>query len=227
MGRRGPSLGTRELPLTPQRIETFLEVLRSSGGVWSAACQAASPGAKGKRACYTTFRNLRRQDRAFDEACTQIIEQCADDLEAELIRRAVSGDENFVFQKGEQVFMADGTPAVHCRKSDALLLAALRAARPGRFGEKKDIRITHQKAGSHWEITAEDFTFLSHEEKQQLGGIIATVQAGRNDTKALTHQPGKTVDVPVVEMEAEFEEVKVLATPSGEDTADVFPPWED
>ena len=220
MGERGPAQGTKRLEMTPERIETFLTVLRSSGGVWSAACQAASPHSEGRRRCYTSFKKLRLRDREFDEACTQIIEQCADDLEAELIRRAVSGDENFVFQKGEQVFMADGTPAVHCRKSDALLLAALKAARPERFGDKKTVDVHHHKAsGSHWEITAQDFKLLSTDQKRALADIVSTVQAG---TRALEHKPGVTLDVPVVEVEPVAVEVVAEEVVTGEAEKD-FP----
>ena len=202
--------------MTEARISKFLTVLRSTGS-WGAACEATAPEGSGPRKCYSSWRKLRQTDRQFSEDCADIIEANSESLIKALIERGRDGIDTPVFYGGKQIFNSDGTPKTVKRYSDPLLLAALKAAFPERFGERKDVHLHHHKAAdSTWEISTEDFTFLSEGEKGQLSAIIATIQDGR---ARLTHQPGKTLDVPVIEREAVA--VEVVA----EESAETFPAW--
>lgn len=209
MGKRGPKPGNKLVPMTEARVDKFLTVLRSTGS-WGAACEATAPEGAGPRKCYSSWRKLKLTDRQFAEDVADIIEANSESLIKSLIERGRDGIDTEVFYAGKPVLNPDGTAKTIKKYSDPLLLAALKAAFPERFGERKDVHLHHHKAAdSNWEISAEDFTFLSAEEKRQLGGIIATVQAGR--TKALTHQPGKTVEIPVVEVEQTGEGTELVA----------------
>lgn len=222
MGKRGPKPGTKLVPMTEARKDKFLSVLRSSGS-WGAACEVTAPEGAGPRKCYSSWRKLRQTDRQFSEDCNDIIEANSESLIKALIERGRDGVDVEVFYGGRQIFNEDGTPKTIKKYSDPLLLAALRAAFPERFGERKDVHLHHHKSGdSNWEISSEDFKFLSDQEKVNLSAIIATVQAGRT---ALTHQPraagqaGVTLEVAVVDVEPVA--VEVVAA----DDAEAFPAW--
>jgi len=110
-----------QAPLTAKRKQAFLEALRACG-VATRAAKLASPDASGSG--IQTFRDERRRDPEFASAWDEAIEQHAGDLEAELYRRAVVGDQvPIVSPKGEVV----GWRSV---RSDKLLLEAVRAHVP-------------------------------------------------------------------------------------------------
>lgn len=73
-----------------------------------------------------------RADPAFSQAWDEALEEAADRLEAEAIRRAVEGVEEPVYQGGQLV----GTRTVY---SDMLLGKLLGANRPAKFRERYDV----------------------------------------------------------------------------------------
>ena len=144
-----------------------------------------------------------------------IVEANAESLIRSLIERGRDGVDVEIFYGGKQVFNADGTAKTVKKYSDPLLLAALRAAFPERFGDSKRVDIHHHKADSNWEISADDLKHLSEDQKVALSDILETVSSA----KALTYQPGTELPaLPVVDAEA----VEVVAQVVEVET---FPPW--
>ena len=228
VGARGPAKGTKLVPMTEARVDKFLTVLRSTGS-WGAACEATAPKGSGPRKCYSSWRKLRLTSRQFAEDCADIQEANAESLIRSLIERGRDGIDVEIFYAGKQVFNSDGTPKTIKKYSDPLLLAALKAAFPERFGDSKRVDIHHHKADSHWNISADDLKYLSEDQKVNLSDILETVSAGV-DAKALTHQPGETLegvasapDAPVAQV-VEAVAVEVV-NEVAEEVAETFPPW--
>ena len=71
----------------------------------------------------TTVRTLRKNDPAFDEAMQEAADEFRESIEREVLRRAVFGVDEPVFQGGEEV----GTKRVY---SDALLMMAMKKFDP-------------------------------------------------------------------------------------------------
>ncbi len=184
-----------------------MAALRESGGVWSAACRVASPHSTNENhpPCYSSFKNLARRDPELGAAVEEILTQCRDDVEAEIHRRGQVGYEDNVYQKGEQVFNRDGTPATVKRFSDNLLLARARALMPEKYNEKKQVQHSGTIAHSagHLQITSQDLIALNSEQRTALTGILKTIQGARREddaVPALTYEPAEVLD-------ADFEEV--------------------
>jgi len=227
MGARGPAKGSVAAPMTQERIALFLRVYRESGANFTAAAAAACPHGKDGTAkpCYSTFVNLRKSNIEFAAACDEILEQVRDDIEAEIDRRGRVGWLDPIVQKGEHVTDADGKPMFIRRFDSKLLLARAKALMPDKYGDKKDIQITHHKgAGGSMVVEGADIKALSIEQRAALADIMGTIGAARDGVKAITHQPGKVLEVPVVEREAVL--VEVVKDPD-EKTAEQFPPWTD
>lgn len=105
---------------------TFLDVLARTGIV-TTAVQAVGV------ARMTAYRW--REDPEFAKAWDDALEQAADRMEAEAIRRAVEGVEEPIYQGGQLV----GTRIVY---SDSLLGKLLGANRPAKFRERHDVHTT-------------------------------------------------------------------------------------
>ena len=174
MGMRGPAKDSKRLETTQLRRDTFLAALKSSGGVFSAACRAASPHSSPNTKsppCYSTFRRCIQVDPDFAIAVQEIMDQVRDDIEGEIFRRGQVGWETNGYQKSEQVFNRDGTPATVRRFSDALLLARAKATMPEKYGEKRTVEhkgTIHHAPGGHWTITSQDLAAFSPRQRENL-----------------------------------------------------------
>lgn len=224
MGARGPSKGSVGQPVTQKRIDLFLAVYRESGANFTAAAAAACPGAKegNRKPCFSTFVLLKQKDFGFAAALTEILEQVRDDIEAEIDRRGRVGWLDPIVQKGEHVQDADGKPMFIRRFDSKLLLARAKALMPDRYGEKKDINITHHKGSSGgMTIEGSEALQLSREQRANLSDIMVTIGGLRDGVKQIEHKPAPVFDVPVVEVEPVL--VEVVAEPAVE--LETFPPW--
>ena len=108
-------------PITPPLAEmqaVFLHKLCSSGNI-SAAARAAGRARSG-------FYRDRRKDPVFASAWAEALEEAADRLELEAVRRAVDGVSEQRFYQGEEIGSVT-------RYSDNLLMFLLKARRPWRF----------------------------------------------------------------------------------------------
>ena len=190
--------------MSPGRRAEFLRVFRECGGIWATACRRVAHPARSKAKMATkhppalsSFRALAARDPEFGAAIEEILQDCRDDVEREIMRRGQEGYTDNVYQKGEQVFNRDGTPAVVHKFSDNLLLARARALMPDKYSEKKSVHhsghISHGTAG-HLTIATADLRALNASERKQLTSILGTIQEARGDTKALEYQPGEVLD---------------------------------
>ena len=105
----------------------FFEMLRKTGNVSAAAWHAG-------RARAQLYR-LRKQDTAFAALWDDALEEAADWLELEALRRAMDGTEEGRYFRGEMI----GTIT---RYSDSLLMFLLKARRPLVFGTSQARRLT-------------------------------------------------------------------------------------
>ena len=223
MGARGPKKGSPGHPMTAGRIAVFLAAYRESGGNFQKAAAAACPGGKegARRPCYSTFVQLKKKDLGFAAACDEILLEIADMIEAEIRRRGEEGWLEPVIQKGTQATMADGSPAFIRRFDSKLLLARARALMPDKYGDRKDVTITHKRAGGMLVIEASDIKHFSQAQIDALGGIVATIRkykdGGAPETPSLEYQPAPVMELPVTEIETETVAVEVT------DAEKVFP----
>ena len=97
---------------------SFLTALRQTGNISAAAREAGVARSR----CY----DLRRRNPDFAASWEDALEEAADWLELEALRRAVEGTEEDRFFGGHIVGQVT-------RYSDALLMFLLKARRPGRF----------------------------------------------------------------------------------------------
>lgn len=156
-------------PITPDGPvweRAFLATLSNTGNV-RAACTAAKVGR-------STVYDRRQSSEAFDAAWAEAIEQAADMMEAEALRRAVHGVQEPVYYKGKIVG--------HVLKySDVMLIFLLKAARPEKFRE----RFEHTgKDGGPIEFDA--LSVLG----ARLGQIAAAEREARTDRGAEGPPPG-------------------------------------
>jgi hypothetical protein len=118
----------KKLRLTRERQERFLKALADTGIV-SAAVEIAGTSR-------TRVYELRKRDPAFAASWEEAEERAADALEAEAWRRAVDGVQEPLVSGGRIVRDDDGQPIAIRRYSDALMIALLKARRPGRFKDR-------------------------------------------------------------------------------------------
>lgn len=140
------SVGESEAPLW---AKGFLAALRETGIV-RRACKAAD-------VARSTVYAHRTQSAEFSASWTEALEDAADKVEAEALRRAVEGDRMPVLHNGRPVFVwfdadgeivPEGTEGAHRKalmrtsRSDVLLIFTLKALRPERFRDRFDVRTT-------------------------------------------------------------------------------------
>jgi len=118
----------KKLRLTKERQESFLKALANTGSVTAAVAMAATSR--------TRVYELRNADPVFASSWEEAEEIAADRLEEEARRRAVEGVQEPLVSAGKIVRDDDGLPIAIRRYSDTLLLALLKAHRPGRFKER-------------------------------------------------------------------------------------------
>jgi hypothetical protein len=159
---------------------------------------------------YSSFKGLYQRDLTFAADVDRVMQLVTEDIEAELHRRAVTGWEEPVYQKGARVMDTDeaGNPVkASIRKfSDNLLLARARAVLP-QYRDKKLVDVVHSGSiahtTGHLTIASSDLAALSEIERKALTGILHTIQAARKGddaVPALTYDPGEVLD-------AVFEEI--------------------
>ena len=119
---RSPSTEAAGNRLTRAGIAAFLDALAETGMVCEAAARAGAPRA--------SLYRRRAADPAFAAAWAAALEAGLDRLRDEAVRRALHGDEQTVWHRGEAV----GTAR---RYSDALLMFLLRAHQPAVYREPR------------------------------------------------------------------------------------------
>ncbi len=196
--------GRPELPVTDARKAAFLEALRNSGGVFASACRATGvhlSGGSRNPPGYSTWRALMARDPEFAAAVEQVLQECREDVEAEIYRRAQVGTLEPIVQKGKQATLADGSPAFIRRYSDRLLLKRAAALMPDKYGDHKTVEhrgfVSVGAAGLV--LTSEDFIALDETQRGQLREILTVIREHREGVKAIPHQPAEIV--------ADYEEV--------------------
>ena len=164
----------------------FLEMLVLENGIQSQALlrmTGLGRTARGQPARWATLKKAQRDDLAFMEACQLIIDQAADALEAEVVRRALGVASKMYASSGKPVIdPATGQHAEIIRYSDGLLLKALAAIRPGKWADRQNVHHTGQvelASARHWQIATTDMQHLTKEEQEQLGDIMIKVRDGR------------------------------------------------
>lgn len=105
--------------------KAFLSALARTGCVLYAARAA--------KADRTAVYRLRESDIEFARAWEQALEAATDLLEAEAVRRAVTGVKKPVYQGGERVGFVQ-------EYSDTLLIFLLKGAKPEKYRERFDVR---------------------------------------------------------------------------------------
>ena len=145
--------------LTPAKRRKFLDALSETGDV-SAAAKAAGL-ARGEAL------RLREEDETFRSAWDDAHESAVDALEAEARRRALEGDEEDIYYRGEIV----GTKT---RKSDGMLEFLLKAYRPQKFASKTASKAAHDRTVTVDDI-ATDPTVLTFRHKDPAGTLTAFI----------------------------------------------------
>ena len=121
----------------PAWQKAFLAALQESGNV-RLACAAAQVGR-------TTVYQRRADDVAFAAAWESALEEAADLLEAEARRRAHDGWEEPVF--GSQgAGQGSGQIGTVRKYSDTLLIFLLKGARPEKYRERSDVKVSGEIA---------------------------------------------------------------------------------
>ena len=198
--------GERQLPMTESRKASFLVALRDSGGIFSTACRVTSPHSKATGAtppCYSTWRGLLERDAEFSAQVEEILEQCRDDVEAEIMRRGQEGWLDPVYMKGQRVMDTDedGRPvkATIRRFSDTLLMARARALMPNKYSDKRQHSVVHSGTVTHAAgLSMADIRALSPAERDQVEQAFTLLQRTRGgsdgEPRALTHNPPEILD---------------------------------
>lgn len=177
---------TKIIPET--KIGKYLNALRDNRGLDNLAAKSIGMS-------MAEVRHLRKHFPNFSEMEADIAAECADMVEAELLRRAIDGvDVDKYNSKGEYI-------ATVKEYSDPLLLAAIKAKKPNEYGDKKQIT---GGVNANVEIVIRDFS-----EKSVLEGHIKDVAEGT--VKALDdlrhpNAPAIT-QLPKVISDAELEEL--------------------
>jgi hypothetical protein len=116
-------------------VRAFLATLEICGSV-TKACRVADVS---RRYVY----DLRNEHPSFAAEWDAAMELALDAAEDEAMRRATEGVERFVISRGEVVkHPVTGEPLTEHLYSDTLLLATLRARRPGRWKEKSNVEFS-------------------------------------------------------------------------------------
>ncbi len=95
-----------------------------------------------------------KRDAKYKEAAGGAYQQAMDRFEDEATRRALDGVEEVVLYKGEPV-MVDGKVLKRVRHSDALLQFMLKAGRPDKYAERKQVE---QNTTVKGRLTVEEMT---------------------------------------------------------------------
>lgn len=130
--RRSPKKGGKRPPRPPVWQGAFLAALGDSGNV-RGACERAKVGR-------STVYDRRKTDDDFRAAWDDALQNAADVLEAEAMRRAVFGVQEPVFYKGKVVGHVQ-------RYSDVLLIFLLKGIRPEKYRDFYKVEHTGRDGG--------------------------------------------------------------------------------
>ncbi len=100
-----------EQALTPERWEAYLQGIRQTG-LKRASARAASPHASPKTGAYSTFITAERNDPVKRAEVEEAMAEFNERLQAEVVRRAVEGLPEKLFQAGKLMRDENGQPVV-------------------------------------------------------------------------------------------------------------------
>lgn len=181
--------GTRHQPLTQERIDKFLEVLRTTGSSYAAAV-AATPHGAGEHPGYSSFRDLRKKDPAFALAWQEAEAEYVGKLEEAMAKWSTTPRRRPVVsgKTGEVVGFDEQSP------DPRLLLASLRRHRPDAWNEKKQLEVSgdiqHQVSGgvTMAQIDAQDVMRLPPDKREQFAALLQQIIYLRDDaTEVIEH----------------------------------------
>lgn len=180
--------GTRHQPLTPERIDRFLEVLAETGSSYAAAA-AATPHGAGDHPGYSTFRDLRKKDLDFARRWQEAEAHYVGALEKVASKWAMKGRSRPVVDKNGNIVGYDEHPP-----DPRIMLAVLRRHRPDDWDERKRLEVSGTVDHRHTDesaavLTYDDVMLLPPDERQQLGLLLARVADLRaeRDGKVIEH----------------------------------------
>ena len=181
---------TRHQPLTQERIDKFLDVLRSTGSPYAASA-AATPHGTGEHPGYSSFRDLRKKDPAFALAWQEAEAEYVGKLEEAMAKWSTTPRRRPVVsgKTGEIVGYDEQPP------DPRLLLASLRR-HDSRWREKQELEVSgqvdHQHSGgiTMAAIDARDVMRLPPPEREKFADLLQRIVNLREQaTNVIEHQP--------------------------------------
>ena len=181
----------RRQKMTEERRQAFLAALRESGSYGHAA-RVASPFSKYATGCISSFKEEERKNPEFKAAVEEAQAEADAALLVEARRRAITGWQEAVYQKGQRVYDVDpktgeAVPAVMRRYSDTML-AILLKGRMREFNEKFvtqtvngqiDHTVTLNQPGLV--IYRSELPWLTSEQRRALAAICMKLAQVRGD----------------------------------------------
>lgn len=152
---------------TEQKQAQFLKSFASNGNV-RIACAAAGIDR-------STVRNWEEHDETFSMQYNLAKEDVNDAIRAEIFRRGMFGDEEYVTGFGKVVYH-EGKPLTIRKKSDTLLMFHARARMP-EYRDKQDIDLTHH------------FDQMAEQAKNDLLADLAATMPNEDKDTAYSEQP--------------------------------------
>lgn len=142
------------------RRKRFLEKLAEFGTVAKAALAVSN--AKSADAAVSPFYRERKVNVEFAEAWDRALEQFADRVEEEIIRRGMRGVDRYVLYRGEKIIDPDtGAPLTKTEYSDKLLELLAKATNE-KFRDRKQIDINIDIESRIQKLVVQKNLFLIH-----------------------------------------------------------------
>lgn len=194
------------------RKRRFLEKLAEFGTVGKAAL-AVSPAAKSAASAASAFYREMKVDPEFLTQVEAARELFADRVEEEAVRRALFGDDALKLYKGQPILDPDtGAYLKDNQKSDRLLELLLKANKPDKYGDRKEINVNidiEQRILSlafskrYLVISPYDLRYLDQDQINQYYDIKQAIADGRSsdpynplksELKTIAHEIGEGDD---------------------------------
>lgn len=171
----------RSNKMTDERKNVFLKVLAETGST-TAAASAATPWAEERHGGLQSFRDERKRDPAFSEDWSRAEESALAAVEAEIMKRAMSGSHRPIVSQGRVV-------AHEVTHDNKLLLAVARKLAPESWTERRQLehggKIEHQHDHRHAHAVAvlepRDVLRLPDAEQQQLLSLIEKIEEAKGN----------------------------------------------
>lgn len=152
-------------PLTDERRQIFLEVLRQTGSM-AAACSACTPHSSNKegRPGHRTIIDAIRRDPEFAQAVEEAKQHALGLVEEAIAQRSMTPERVPIFAKGEIVGWKESW-----RDANALLLKRATVLDPDRWTERRRIdgEIKHHHAVAAVVLTPQDILMLPKDQREQ------------------------------------------------------------